>query len=260
MSKSSAIRERDVRSLLRLAAELSELPRDTVTRSTHMLGGLCRIVGARWGVYVASEGILPNGQAKVFFFSNTEMDTSEQLVLGEFLLSGEPCDPLSPKMHAQIADAPVGPLTQTREQVIDDAAWYGSDHFNVVRRGCRVDDVINTKLHLPDRRTVVQSFGIHRELHDKRFGERERLLVEIFHQEVGSVMVEQLTHLTPNTSSLPPRLKQVLAGLLQGRSEKQLALALALSQHTVHDYAKALYRRFGVNGRTELLALWIDPR
>src|SRR5690349_3504985 len=103
MSKSSAIRERDVRSLLRLAAELSELPRDTVTRSTHMLGGLCRIVGARWGVYVASEGILPNGQVKVFFFSNTEMDTSEQLVLGEFLLSGEPCDPLSPKMHAQIA-------------------------------------------------------------------------------------------------------------------------------------------------------------
>jgi DNA-binding CsgD family transcriptional regulator len=259
VGKSSAIRERDVRALLRLSAELSELPRETVTRCTHMLTGLCRIVGARWGVYVASDGVLPNGQVKVFFFSNTEMDTSEQRVLGEFLLSGEPCDPLSPKMHHQIADAPVGPLTQTREQVIDDATWYGCDHFNVVRRGCRVDDVINTKLHLPDRRTVVQSFGIHRELHDTHFGERERLLVEIFHQEVGSVMVEKISRSTPETASLPPRLKQVLATLLQGRSEKQIARVLAISQHTVHDYVKTLYRRYGVNGRTELLALWIDP-
>ena len=53
---------------------------------------------------------------------------------------------------------------------------------------------------------------------------------------------------------LSPRLEQTLKYLLDGNSEKQVARHLKLSPHTVHVYVKALYRRFGVSSRAELLA------
>jgi DNA-binding CsgD family transcriptional regulator len=59
---------------------------------------------------------------------------------------------------------------------------------------------------------------------------------------------------------LAPRLRQTLDLLLAGDSEKQIARKLSLSPHTIHDYVKAIYRRFGVGTRAELLALWVRKR
>jgi DNA-binding CsgD family transcriptional regulator len=53
---------------------------------------------------------------------------------------------------------------------------------------------------------------------------------------------------------LSPRQEQTLRHLLNGDSEKQVARKLDLSHHTVHSYVKALYRRYGVSSRAELLA------
>lgn len=55
---------------------------------------------------------------------------------------------------------------------------------------------------------------------------------------------------------LPPRQQQVLAHLRRGYSEKQIALALSLSQHTIHVYIKSLYRHFGASSLGELLSRW----
>jgi DNA-binding CsgD family transcriptional regulator len=60
--------------------------------------------------------------------------------------------------------------------------------------------------------------------------------------------------LTLTMYELPPRQEQTLRHLLDGDSEKQVARKLELSPHTVHAYVKALYRRFGVSSRAELLA------
>ncbi len=57
------------------------------------------------------------------------------------------------------------------------------------------------------------------------------------------------------TAGLPPRVGQTLKYLLTGDSEKQVALRLNLSPHTVHVYVKKLYRHFKVSSRAELLAL-----
>jgi len=58
-------------------------------------------------------------------------------------------------------------------------------------------------------------------------------------------------------AELPPRLADTLRALLEGLSEKQIAGRLEISQHTVHDYVKALYKRFSVQSRGELLALFV---
>jgi DNA-binding CsgD family transcriptional regulator len=43
--------------------------------------------------------------------------------------------------------------------------------------------------------------------------------------------------------------------LLFGRSEKEVALILGLSRHTVHEHVKAIYRAYGVRSRAELMSL-----
>jgi DNA-binding CsgD family transcriptional regulator len=55
--------------------------------------------------------------------------------------------------------------------------------------------------------------------------------------------------------SLTPRRRQVFHRLLLGDGEKQAAIAIGISVHTLHSYTKQLYRHFGVCGRSELMAL-----
>lgn len=62
-----------------------------------------------------------------------------------------------------------------------------------------------------------------------------------------------------DAAKLPRRLRQTLERLLQGDGEKQIALKLGLSQHTVHVYVKSLHKRFKVSSRAELLARFIQP-
>jgi DNA-binding CsgD family transcriptional regulator len=52
-------------------------------------------------------------------------------------------------------------------------------------------------------------------------------------------------------------MRQTLEALVAGDSEKQIALKLRVSPHTVHVYVKQLYKRFGANSRGELLARFV---
>ena len=61
----------------------------------------------------------------------------------------------------------------------------------------------------------------------------------------------------PLIGKLSPRMLQTLQQLLRGDSEKQAARALGVSPHTVHVYVKAIYRKFGVASRGELLAKFV---
>ena len=58
-------------------------------------------------------------------------------------------------------------------------------------------------------------------------------------------------------AGLTPRHVQTLQRLLLGDSEKEIAARLKVSPNTVHVYVKALYRRFDVSSRGELLARFV---
>jgi two-component system nitrate/nitrite response regulator NarL len=56
-----------------------------------------------------------------------------------------------------------------------------------------------------------------------------------------------------STEPLPARLRDVLAGLVRGEAEKQIARRLGLSPNTVNRHVQRLYRRFDVRSRGELM-------
>lgn len=64
---------------------------------------------------------------------------------------------------------------------------------------------------------------------------------------------------SPLPPNLSPRMRQTLQRLLAGDSEKQIAVHLGLSRHTVHVYVKAIYKSFDVQSRGELLARFVQP-
>jgi DNA-binding CsgD family transcriptional regulator len=102
---------------------------------------------------------------------------------------------------------------------------------------------------------AVDQLGLHRTSGETPFTRAEHRLVRLFHVELGRLWRrDALRRAGDPTADLPPRLTQTLAALLEGLSEKQIALRLELSQHTVHNYVKALHQRFEVNSRGELLA------
>ncbi len=55
-----------------------------------------------------------------------------------------------------------------------------------------------------------------------------------------------------------PRLREVLAGLLEGLSEKQIGQRLDLNWGTIHIYVKRIYRHYRVTSRAELFSLFLQ--
>ena len=108
---------------------------------------------------------------------------------------------------------------------------------------------------------AVDQLGLHRYDLAKPFTPAQAKLVRLFHVELGRLWRgDALRRAADPTTDLPPRLVQTLDGVLRGDSEKQIAFALGLSQHTVHNYIRALHTRFEVSSRAELIAKATEDR
>jgi DNA-binding CsgD family transcriptional regulator len=146
-------------------------------------------------------------------------------------------------------------FTVLRQQMVTDCEWYSSEHVQQVRRPAGTDSFIVSQCVLPEHGLHV--FGIHRAWGDKPFGERERVLIQLLHRELDRQWSRSGVSGWPSLgSSFPLRLRQIFDHLCNGLSEKEIAAAMQLSQHTIHEYIKELYRRIGVRGRSELTA-WL---
>ncbi len=105
-----------------------------------------------------------------------------------------------------------------------------------------------------------------REVGELDFDERDQAVLRILANQLDCVLSPRLqTDGVQNGNSalqlkvfphseLPRRQREVLELLLVGKNTKQVASELKISVHTVNDYIKAIYRRYDVSCRAELLA------
>ncbi|MEL7238927.1 MAG: helix-turn-helix transcriptional regulator, partial [Planctomycetota bacterium] len=87
-----------------------------------------------------------------------------------------------------------------------------------------------------------------------------RAAAPVLHREMFEVAESSGPAGILETKDLSPRQRDVLAGLLRGQSEKEVAYALGVSTHTVHTHVKRLYAELDVTSRGELLALFVDRK
>src|SRR5262249_13806966 len=139
-------------------------------------------------------------------------------------------------------------------RLVSRKVFESSEHL-AVRRSLNIEDLIFSQRESTGRLTTF-SFSVLRPPHDTYFGAREMKLMRLLHDELALLAGNVLSvgEVDP-LAKLSPRLRQTLAFLLTGNSEKEIARRMGLSRHTVHEYVGALYRHFRVDSRAALMAL-----
>ncbi|MCK9389552.1 MAG: helix-turn-helix transcriptional regulator [Sulfuritalea sp.] len=135
--------------------------------------------------------------------------------------------------------------------------WFDSDFYRAYYRDCDREDAVYVAF--PVNEDAESYFGIFRAVDQPRFTPQERDTlayalrgIKWFHRQL------LLSHgLLIAKAPMTPVERRVLQGLLTGQAEKQVAADLGQSYHTTHEYVTAIFRKFSVNNRAALMALWL---
>jgi DNA-binding CsgD family transcriptional regulator len=244
----------EMRRALRLANELRDLPRGSEAQRRHALDGLCGLLGACVGLWLTADGV-DSGQVLI----REAIDVGFEAPRGRDLFRDyvretqvTVPDPSLPRFAEAVRR---GVRTGARPALMSDREWVESAHVREIRRTAGVCEFVYSVRPEGLGRARVLSF--HRPWGEAPFGERESGLLDVFHAECA--WLHDPPGLPPALlRGLSPRLAETLRRLARGQSEKEIAWDLGISPHTVHEYAKALHRHFGVRSRGELLALAVS--
>lgn len=106
---------------------------------------------------------------------------------------------------------------------------------------------------------LFSGIGLHRREDRPPYTPRETAIAHLVLTQVdwlhyidppAIVQEEGLKHLTP-------REREVMIHLLGGDSRKRIAQKMGLSEHTIGDYFKSIYRRLNIGSRAELMAKFL---
>lgn len=251
MAKWDQLRFQDARAVYRLIGECRDLAAEPSLWAEHTMRGLCQLVGATAGT--GGEGLLHGRDRRIVPLTPIQhgLDSNALGVLTAYVADGAVAtDPLVSAVHR----TPGTLVTRTRTQIVPDRVYYRSPVFTRYLRLAEIGPRLASIYETREGRSV-NNIHLHRGPEERDFSQREQQVVDFFHAEVGPLIGRSLVSETePHPEKLSPRLRQTLACLLDGDSEKQVAARLHLSRTTVHQYVGALYRHFGVRSRAELMS------
>jgi DNA-binding CsgD family transcriptional regulator len=246
------MRATDVQQILRLVGGAAELWYQPQLQRQFTLDSLCRLLGAKVGVCYTIGDVLYGGKTPCEQFTHVGLDEKGVKLFENYLASGTPRDPVLDVM----AVMPGRVITFTRREAVADADWFNSDHYKQIREPLGMGPTLYIKI-------VAQSIGretlvmLCRPAGGDAFTERDAYLTDLCLSEMAWPFTPEMNYVDPKVEQLQPRLKKVMKLLLEGDSEKQVAMKLKLSPHTVHEYVKDLYSELDVSSRGELLAQWV---
>lgn len=240
-----------------LAGECRELGTDTDSWRVHLIGGVRTLVGARVVIMAELVNLGEDAEGPMRSLATHRIgwaDPKSEERWREYAQS-VPVQrtPEYPYINRFAGDR----LTLSRDEIWGREAWYRSKTFNDIHRACGIDDYVMS-IRATDVPGRSLSMWIHREVGEHGFDNRERSIIGLVHDVVAREHGSFLARADePALRTLTERQRQVLARLLRGDSEKQIAFDLDLSRATVHDHVLALHRHFQVSSRGELLSRFI---
>lgn len=255
MGRSSRPTLRQLRRMFLLVGECCELGADPIAWRRHMTEGLLKLLGASVAVYNEAEQVAPYGEqgwltARMLIDAGWPCQSDREAFL-DFSRVGDPTMDGS-WMTEEFVHSPATVTVTDRQRLLDDRTWYRGRMFNdFVGRG-HLDAGLAFQHRIGSQ---FSQLAIFHGLREPDFDGRQLCLLRLFGREYRAMYGTRWARAGgPSVSDLPPRVRQVLVCLMEGDSEKQVALRLGISPHTVHDYVKQLHHRFEVSSRGELLA------
>lgn len=253
MGKSAKLRLSDVREVFRLVGDCRDLGADRRAWVGRALEGLRDSLSA----HVVIGGFMPAGlDASIVGRGVWDVGWASDRDRGrwlELLAAGRPARHATVRRIFRVRKPHV---VRSRAQLVRDRDWERCVEFQEDRRPLGQDDTLIGLYH--GSRAGLQMFSANRAVGDAPFGAREHARLRLFQAEIAGLYDAQLSIDEDGSpmGQLPPRLRETLRALVEGDSEKQAAVRLGISRHTVHEYVKDLHRRLGASNRAELIAAW----
>ena len=260
MGITKKVRLRDLRDIYLLAGRCCEVGKDPLAWHRIMAQGLSEIFDSRLGI----SGMVALSDLRDIRYTATSnlgifdwgWNSAEQRQ--SFIdYSNGALQKTDPSLVA-LNKIPGKLICRRRRDVLTDQQWYESPHYQNYFRHWGIDDIMfSMSRAATNYGTRIHWINIGRDLGETPFSLRDKRMFYLFVLEVHRLLDNCLAPFgDKDILRLSPRLLQVLSLLTEGLSEKQIALRLHLSRHTVHDYTKALHKHFDVSSRSELLAKW----
>jgi len=254
----------DVSRVIRLVREVCDRWDDPTAWRRLLLQGACSLLDGNVGMMVADRSPSSTAFGRPFVISVVGVPgallASVSQAVSRFENRGyEECAAdvmpgiaaLYSKLNGQ------GWVTAARDQFTTPNEFHSAQSYVSFRRQLGCDDYV-VSLRIVDVPRRPEAIIVDRPHRAPQFGPREVELLKVLHDEIAPLVGVRLAtedHLCRD--GLSKRLNETLTLLLDGRSEKEVAFCLKLSQRTVHDYVTMLYEHFRVCSRAELLAYFI---
>lgn len=242
----------ELRGVFRLLGECTELGADPILWREHFAVGCSTLISEHFVSLVESRlSLTADGKPKpttLGDFHGGSLINERFELIQEFMKSPEKINPMVPATISQAADS----VTLLRHEVLSERSWYRSHFYQDFLRPLGLNDqVVSVELRRPDAVSAICWLSYP----NQKCTPRAARLLNLVHEELARLkLTGKLAPLGGfSLLDLSPRHREILYGIFQGDSEKQLALRLGISQHTVHDYLKRLHRRLGVRSRGELI-------
>jgi DNA-binding CsgD family transcriptional regulator len=258
LSKSNRLRHCDLKAIFRLIGDCRDLGADPLAWRRRLLDGLLQLTGGRVAYVVGLLGF-PGPAIRAAEMVHVGLEGPRQSKLFgehfEFMARGG-----DDSMLSAFAALPHDRLqSRSHDQMIDVDQWRRSESYQRYHRAMDMEPGVLSMipLHVGGVR-YHHTLSVRRCVGERSFSLRDVRVLDCLHHELAPQIGRRLAAANePSASNLSPRLRETLDSLLDGASEKQIADRIGISCATVHEYVTALYRRFGVNGRAELMARWI---
>ncbi|MGH8048276.1 MAG: LuxR C-terminal-related transcriptional regulator [Chthoniobacterales bacterium] len=159
--------------------------------------------------------------------------------------------------HAIVAGAGKFRVHRMRDGWIPFREFSRSEHYRLHYTELGITD--RMWISFPLNANVESVFLIDTTHRSRRFDKKDALLVGTILRGMRGIHRRLvLNHgLLIAETPLSPVFQRIVQKLLSGLSEKEIAAAMHQNDATIHKYVSQIYRRFGVNSRAALMALWL---
>jgi len=239
-----AIRWPRVRRVVRLLGELREMGTGEAARE-HLVKSLMVELGAQAGIIVRDEAMQPGGPKNIAGGTLAGFDSGSIDAVKVCEEKGRDFNPCLNEMLGRFSpDGSDGLIVHMRDDLIP-RAWQCSDYVNEHLRPARLNRFIATARVLGPH--TCEGIAFWRQAGDRPFTDEDCDVMRLIQLEAPPLF-------QPRAIALAPREEQTLAHLVTGASDKEIAARLDLSIHTVREYVTAIFRAFGVQTRSQLVA------
>jgi len=258
MGASSALRAEDWRILIRLVGECRELGDEPHTWRAHFARQVGRRIGGDlcyFGELAGCDIQKPKDLGVTEWGWDAGFDRASWLAMLRDL-HDKASVPITVLTYLEKLREENG-VCLARSDVLTEREWARSDDARI-SEAIGTDHAVFCFRSIPGVAGVHSALQFHREANRRDFSRRDAAFVRESHAALIALVGGPLARFNePSSRDLPVRVRRVLACLLEGDGDKQIAVRLGLSAHTVNEYTKAIFRHFLVRSRPELLARWI---